>query len=62
MGNTGVSPEPVSYTHLDVYKRQGFQHSLVGVQEVIQAEDFQRNKRGEMEVPHGVQNLSLIHI
>lgn len=34
----------------------GFQHGLVGVQEVIQAEDFQRNKGGEMKVPHGVQN------
>lgn len=29
----------------------GFQHGLVGVQEVIQAEDFQRNKGGRNEGP-----------
>ena len=33
----------------------GFQHGLVGVQEVIQTEYFQRDEGGEADVPHGVE-------
>ena len=33
----------------------GFQYGLVGVQEVIQTEYFQRDEGGEADVPHGVE-------
>ena len=46
----------VSYTHLDVYKRQGYQNNGAGQYNA----GYQNNGAGQYNA--GYQNLSLIHI
>ena len=48
---------PVSYTHLDVYKRQVLEHGLDGLRD--QRRHRQHREFGDV---HTVRNLSLIHI
>ena len=50
----GISSSTVSYTHLDVYKRQDKAHPLVHLGAACLREDIL--------IPHALQDLSLIHI
>ena len=54
-------PRPVSYTHLDVYKRQEFAHSLPQLDGLCQPDDVKRRGLRQFQY-HAGMLLSLIHI
>ena len=54
--NGGITAEAVSYTHLDVYKRQALEHGHVECITVARCKAIRLTKEGTCHI------LSLIHI